>query len=108
MSQRSSAGPVTTSGRERSFVTIMRSAAGYFEKAGKPNFTKDRAVKALFKELEDMIGTEPQPRTHCTRRMLCAALLHIARKHKNKPYLRVRETVVHAHGFWSQQAQSSG
>ena len=82
---------VTTAGRERSFRTTMRAAAGYFEAAGKTNFTKLPEVKALFRQLDDMIGTEGQPATHGTRRMLLAAL---AKTGEKKPFLRVRETVL--------------
>ena len=82
---------VTTAGRERSFHSTWRAAAGYFEAAGKTNFTKLPAMKALFRELVDMIGSEGQPATHGTRRMLRAALEMVSGK---KPYLRERETVL--------------
>ena len=82
---------VTTAGRERSFATIWRAAAGYFEAAGKTNFTKLPQMKALFRELDDMIGSESQPATHGTRRMLLACLRKVLEK---RDYLRVRETVL--------------
>ena len=50
-------------------------------------------MKALIRELEDKIGSTAQPRTHGTRRMLTEALKYVATTHKNKPYLRARETV---------------
>jgi len=85
---------VTTAGRERSMRTTMRAAAGYFEAAGKTNFTKMPAVKALLRQLDDMIGTESQPTTHGTRRMLLAALSFVSDRWSNKPFLRVRETAL--------------
>ena len=85
---------VTTAGRQRSMRTTMRAAAGYFEAAGKTNFTKMPAVKALLRELDDLIGTESQPTTHGTRRMLRAALAYVGQKWANKPHMRARETVL--------------
>ena len=63
----------------------MGAAAGYFEAAGKTNFTKMPAVKALLRELDDLIGTESQPfpTTHGTRRMLRAALAYVGQKWAN-------------------------
>ena len=84
---------VITAERERSFTTTMRAAGGYFERAKKTNFTKDPEVKALIRELEDKIGSTAQPRTHGTRRMLVEALKYVASTHRNRPYLRARETV---------------
>lgn len=84
---------VITADRERSFLTTMRAAGGYFERAGKPNFTKDPAVKALVKELEDKISTDSQPRSHGTRRMLREAIAYIEDTHGEKPYMMVREKV---------------
>ena len=84
---------VVNTDRERSFRSTMRAAAGYFEAARKTNFTKDPRVKALFRELDDLIGTEPQPMTHGTRRMLVQGLRFIAEKYAKKPYLRAREAV---------------
>ena len=83
---------VTTAGRERSFRTTMRAAAGYFEAAKKPNFTKMPEIKKLFSELDDMVGTEAQPMTHGTRRMLLAALAYAARK--TSQYIRVRDSIL--------------
>ena len=85
---------VVNSGRERSFRPTMRAAAGYFEAAGKTNFTKDPAIKKIFSELDDLIGTEGQPMTHGTRRMLLAALMRvIPERYKSKPLLKARSTV---------------
>ena len=72
----------------------MRSAGGYFVGAGKPNFSTLPSVKALFKELDDIHGTEAQPMTHGTRRMLVAIIRDtLPRLYGRKPYLLVRETV---------------
>ena len=81
--------------RARSMRTTMRAAAGYFEGAAKPNFTKDASVKKLLNELDDIHGTEAQPMTHCTRRMLREMLYTvIPQRFARAPLLAARESVA--------------
>lgn len=85
---------VLTADRARSFETTMRAAGGYFEGTGSTNFTKELGMKRVIKELCDLHGTEGQPMTHGTRRMLTATFNEILpRKYARKPYLLQRERV---------------
>ena len=80
--------------RERSFRTTMRAASGYLTLTHKPDFTKDKYIKRLFRELNDICGTEAQPMTHGTRRMLAEALYrYIPAMYSHKPNLLCRERV---------------
>ena len=85
---------VLTADRARSLTTTMRAAGGYFEGTGSTNFTKDPAMKKALKELEDLHGTDSNPMTHGTRRMLSLTLNTILpKKYAKKRLLWVREAV---------------
>ena len=85
---------VLTADRARSFETTMRAAAGYFEGTGSTNFTKEPSMKRAIKELCDLHGTEGQPMTHGTRRMLSITFNQLLpRKYLKKRFLLLRERV---------------
>ena len=85
---------VISTDRARSFTTTMRAAAGYLKATSRPSYTTDPTVKMLVKELEDIHGTESQPMTHGTRRMLVAALGTVIPRMRSKaPLLSVRDRV---------------
>ena len=56
--------------RARSFATLMRSASGLMVQLKLQDWTKDRSVKAIFKELERSRGIESEPCTLATARMI--------------------------------------
>ena len=81
--------------RARSLTTTMRAAGAYFAATGRQNFTLDKAVKKLLTELDDLHGTESQPMTHGTRRMLQAIIFDILPKqYSAKPRILEREKVT--------------
>lgn len=60
--------------RSRSLESIVRSAGAMMSKLEIPDVTKDKSVKAHLKELLEVCGTEHEPVTAATPRMLSAML----------------------------------
>ena len=67
---------VISSGRARSFDTVVRAAGAYMTRNNKTDWTKDKGMKAIIKDLRSAHGIEAEPMTHGTRGMLVHILYY--------------------------------
>ena len=67
---------VISAERARSFDTIVRSAGAYMTRNHKTDWTKDKGMKAIIKDLKSAHGIEAEPMTHGTRAMLVHILYY--------------------------------
>ena len=84
---------VISAERARSFDTIVRSAGTYMTRNNKADWTKDKGMKAIIKDLRTAHGIEAEPMTHGTRAML-KHILHAQLPRLENKKIRLRTTLL--------------